>query len=70
LTEIKTSRAPDMYMRLYCKEGIQKMKMNGYTANYWRTRADKIRAIRETMESEEDRSIMADIAADYDRLHD
>jgi hypothetical protein len=41
-----------------------------YSAEYWKDRADEIRAIRDTMTSEEPRRIMLQIAADYLRLHD
>jgi len=37
---------------------------------YWKDRADEIRAIRDTMTSEEPRRIMAEIAVDFDRLRD
>ena len=37
---------------------------------YWKDRADEIRAIRDAMTSEEPRRIMAEIAADFDRLRD
>jgi hypothetical protein len=44
--------------------------MSKYTAEYWRDRADEVRAIRDTMTSKELRRILAQIAADYDLLHD
>jgi hypothetical protein len=44
--------------------------MSGYTAEYWRNRADEVRAIRDTMTGEEARRILAEIAADYDFLRD
>ena len=44
--------------------------MSKYTAEYWKDRADEIRAIRDTMTSEEPRRIMAEIAVDFDRLRD
>jgi hypothetical protein len=37
---------------------------------YWKDRADEIRAIRDTITSEEPRRIMAEIAVDFDRLRD
>jgi hypothetical protein len=43
--------------------------MSRYSADYWKNRADEIRAIRDKMRSEEPRRIMADIAADFDRLY-
>ena len=42
--------------------------MSKYTAEYWKDRADEARAIRDNLTSEVPRQIMADIAADYDRL--
>ena len=44
--------------------------MSRYTAEYWKDRADEARAIGDTMASEEPRRIMAEIAVDFDRLHD
>ena len=44
--------------------------MSKYTAEYWKDRADEARAIRDTMNSEEPRRIMAQIAADYELLLD
>jgi hypothetical protein len=41
-----------------------------YTPEYWRNRADEVRAIRDTMTSQESRCILAGIAADYDLLRD
>ena len=41
-----------------------------YSAAYWKNRADETRAIRDTTIGEEPRRILAEIAADYDRLHD
>jgi hypothetical protein len=46
------------------------MRMSRYTPEYWRNRADEVRAIRDNMTSEESRRILAEIAADYDRLRD
>ena len=43
--------------------------MSKYTAEYWKDRADEARAIRDNLTSEVPRQIMADIAADYDRLY-
>ena len=43
--------------------------MSKYTAEYWKDRADEARAIRDNMTSEVPRQIMAEIAADYDRLY-
>ena len=42
--------------------------MSKYTAEYWKDRADEACAIRDNLTSEVPRQIMADIAADYDRL--
>jgi hypothetical protein len=42
--------------------------MRRYSAEYWRDRAEEIRAIRDTMRGSEVRRIMAGIARDYDRL--
>jgi hypothetical protein len=44
--------------------------MSKYTAEYWRDRADEVRAIRDTLTSKESRRILAGIAADYDLLRD
>jgi hypothetical protein len=44
--------------------------MSKYTAKYWRDRDDEARAIRDTMTNKESRHILAQIAADYDRLRD
>jgi hypothetical protein len=44
--------------------------MSRYSAEYWRSRADEARAIRDTTIGEEPRRILAEIAADYDRLRD
>jgi hypothetical protein len=43
--------------------------MSKYTAGYWRDRADEVRAIRDDMTGEVPRQIMAEIAADFDRLY-
>ena len=43
--------------------------MSKYTAEYWKDRADEARAIRDNMTGEVPRQIMADIAADTDRLY-
>ena len=43
--------------------------MSRYTAEYWKDRADEARAIRDNMTGEVPRQIMADIAADTDRLY-
>jgi hypothetical protein len=43
--------------------------MSKYTAEYWKDRADEARAIRDNLTGEVPRQIMADIAADYDRLY-
>jgi hypothetical protein len=43
--------------------------MSKYTAEYWKDRADEIRAIRDNMTGEVPRQIMAEIAADFDRLY-
>jgi hypothetical protein len=43
--------------------------MSKYTAEYWKDRADEIRAMRDKMSSKEPRRILAEIAADFDRLH-
>ena len=43
--------------------------MSKYSAKYWKDRAAEIRALRDKMRSEEPRRIMAEIAADFDRLH-
>jgi hypothetical protein len=41
-----------------------------YSAAYWKDRADEARVIRENMSGEGPRHMLAQIAADYDRLHD
>jgi hypothetical protein len=41
-----------------------------HSAEYWRDRADEIRAIRDCTTGEGPRRILAQIAADYLRLHD
>jgi hypothetical protein len=41
-----------------------------YSAEYWRDRAEEVRAIRDSMSSNEARRIMTAIARDYDRLYD
>jgi hypothetical protein len=43
--------------------------MSKYSAEYWRDRAEEIRAIRDSMSSNEAKRIMAAIARDYDRLY-
>jgi hypothetical protein len=43
--------------------------MSKHTAEYWKDRADEIRAIRDNMTGEVPRQIMAEIAADFDRLY-
>jgi hypothetical protein len=46
-----------------------RLEMSKYSAEYWKDRADEIRAIRDDMSSGEPRKIMAPIARDYDRSH-
>jgi hypothetical protein len=46
-----------------------RLEMSKYTAEYWKDRADEIRAICDNMISEVPRQIMAEIAADFDRLY-
>ena len=43
--------------------------MSKYTGEYWKERADEARAIRDKMTGGVPRRIMAEIAADYDRLY-
>jgi hypothetical protein len=44
--------------------------MSTYSAKYWKDRADEIRDIRDNITGEEPRRILAEIAAEFDRLHD
>jgi hypothetical protein len=46
-----------------------RLEMSKYTAEYWKDRADEARAIRDNMTGGVPRRIMAEIAADYDRLY-
>ena len=46
------------------------MEMSRYSAKSWKFWADEIRDIRDNITGEEPRRILAEIAADYDRLHD
>jgi hypothetical protein len=43
--------------------------MRRYSAEYWRYRAEEIRAIRDTMSSNEVRRIMTSLIRDYDLLY-
>jgi hypothetical protein len=47
-----------------------RLELSKYTAEYWKDRADEVRAIRDNMTSEEPRRIMAQIATDYELLRD
>jgi hypothetical protein len=44
--------------------------MSTYSTKYWKDRADEIRDIRDNITGEEPRRILAEIAAQFDRLHD
>jgi hypothetical protein len=44
--------------------------MSRYSAKSWKYWADEIRDIRDNIAGEEPRRILAEIAANFDRLHD
>ena len=46
------------------------LEMSRYSAKSWKDRADEIRDIRDNITGEEPRRILAEIAAEFDRLHD
>jgi hypothetical protein len=46
------------------------LEMSRYSAKSWKYWADETRYIRDNVEGEEPRRILAEIAAKFDRLHD
>ena len=46
------------------------LEMSRYSAKSWKYWADEIRDIRDNIKGEEPRRILAEIAAEFDRLHD